>query len=239
MLLTPAQIKPKSFEPGRNFFFFTRGGCVSCLRGCLGARLLPQSYQYPNLSEDANRVGGQLCGDKRVPLQWRNQIWQFGGRCQKAMLGVCAETCEEEEAGPSNRDIMTLLMTMNKELNKKLDCLNGTVERLEGEVFDLKQENTRLNAEVERCRKKEEDMQSQIKEADTYYALSCGLFIKNHHSTVRTAPSLSTNFSLLGGSGGVVNSLDFCPALLKSLGCFYFRCVLSSQWKAVTVNMRI
>ena len=31
--------------------------------------------------------------------------------------------------------------------------------------------------------------------------------------------------SLLGGSGGVVNSLDFCPASLKSLGCFYFRCV--------------
>ena len=27
---------------------------------------------------------------------------------------------------------------------------------------------------------------------------------------------------LLGGSGGVVNSLDFCPASLKSLGCFYF-----------------
>ena len=33
---------------------------------------------------------------------------------------------------------------------------------------------------------------------------------------------------LLGGSGGVVNSLDFCPASLKSLG--YFRCILSSQW---------
>ena len=42
--------------------------------------------------------------------------------------------------------------------------------------------------------------------------------------------------SLLGDSGGVVNSLDFCPASLKSLGCFYFRCVLSS---AVTVNLRI
>ena len=41
---------------------------------------------------------------------------------------------------------------------------------------------------------------------------------------------------LLGDSGGVVNSLDFCPASLKSLGCFYFRCVLSSQWKAVTVT---
>ena len=44
---------------------------------------------------------------------------------------------------------------------------------------------------------------------------------------------------LLGDSGGVVNSLEFCPASLKSLGCFYFRCVLSSQWKAVTVNLRI
>ena len=29
-----------------------------------------------------------------------------------------------------------------------------------------------------------------------------------------------------GGSGRVVNSLDFYPASLKSLGCFYFRCVL-------------
>ena len=43
----------------------------------------------------------------------------------------------------------------------------------------------------------------------------------------------------MGGLGGDVNSLDFCPASLKSLGCFYFRCVLSSQWKAVTVNLRI
>ena len=44
---------------------------------------------------------------------------------------------------------------------------------------------------------------------------------------------------ILGDSGGVVNSHDFCPASLKSLGCFYFQCVLSSQWKAVTVNLRI
>ena len=45
------------------------------------------------------------------------------------------------------------------------------------------------------------------------------------------------NRELLGGSGGVVNSFDFRPASLKSLGCSYFRCVLSSQWKAVTVNL--
>ena len=44
---------------------------------------------------------------------------------------------------------------------------------------------------------------------------------------------------LVGESGRVVNSLDFCLALLKSLGCFYFRCVLSSQWKVVTVKLRI
>ena len=48
-----------------------------------------------------------------------------------------------------------------------------------------------------------------------------------------------TGLCVLGDSGGVVNSLDFCPASLKSLGCFYSRCVLSSQWKAVTVNLRI
>ena len=53
------------------FFFFsflTRGGCASCLRACLGARLLPQSYQSPNLSEGADRVGGQLHGDKECPF---------------------------------------------------------------------------------------------------------------------------------------------------------------------------
>ena len=71
--------------------FFTRGGCVSCLRGCLGARLLPQSYQYPNLSEGADRLGGHLRGDKDwVPLQWRNQIWQnlekvSGKRCSECV----------------------------------------------------------------------------------------------------------------------------------------------------------
>ena len=43
-------------ETELSFFllFFTCGGCLSCLRACLGARLLPQSYQYPNLWEGAN-----------------------------------------------------------------------------------------------------------------------------------------------------------------------------------------
>ena len=44
--------------------FFTRVGCALCLRACL----FPQSYQYPNLSQGADRVGGQLRGDKECPF---------------------------------------------------------------------------------------------------------------------------------------------------------------------------
>ena len=33
-----------------------------------GARLLLQSYQYPNFSEGADRVGGQPRGDKECPF---------------------------------------------------------------------------------------------------------------------------------------------------------------------------
>ena len=47
-----------------------------------------------------------------------------------------------------NRDTMRLRVDMDKGLNKKLDGLSETSERLQGEVFDLKQENTRLNAEL-------------------------------------------------------------------------------------------
>ena len=40
---------------------------ASCLGACLGT-MLPQSYQYPNLLEGADRVGGQLHGDKECPF---------------------------------------------------------------------------------------------------------------------------------------------------------------------------
>ena len=42
----------------------------------------------------------------------------------------------------------------------------------------------------------------------------------------------------VGRFGGVVNSLDFCPASLKSLGCFTSGAYFFSQSKAVTVNLR-
>ena len=44
--------------------------------GQMGARFLPQSYQYPNLSaEGADRVGGQLRGDNRGTLHC-GRVWR-------------------------------------------------------------------------------------------------------------------------------------------------------------------
>ena len=37
----------------------------------------------------------------------------------------------------------------------------------------------------------------------------------------------------------LLTPLTFARHRFKSLGCFYFRCVLFSQWKAVTANLRI
>ena len=66
MLLTPAQIKPKSFESRQ--IFFLHG--VDAPHVYVGAWALGsfQSYQYPNLSEGADCVAGQLHGDKECPF---------------------------------------------------------------------------------------------------------------------------------------------------------------------------
>ena len=84
--VTPAQIKPKSFESRQNSF--TQGGCASCLHACLGARLLLQSYQYPNLSEGADRVGGQLRRDKECPFSGVTK----SGRVWRKVLESDAQT---------------------------------------------------------------------------------------------------------------------------------------------------
>ena len=67
MLLTPAQIKPKSFE-SRWTLFILPG--VDASHVYVRARVLGcfQSYQYRNLSEGADRVGGQLHEDKERPF---------------------------------------------------------------------------------------------------------------------------------------------------------------------------
>ena len=63
-VLTPAQIKPKSFESRRNFLPFFYPRWMRLMFTCV----LPQFYQYPNRSEVADRVGGQLRGDKEYPF---------------------------------------------------------------------------------------------------------------------------------------------------------------------------
>ena len=58
--------------------------------------------------------------------------------------------------------------------------------------------------------------------------------MKTHHNCLHFLQCLGYYFwqyVILGGSGGIINSLDFCPASLTSLGCFYIMCLLSSQWK--------
>ena len=91
----PIQIKPKSFKLRWNSFFFTGGGCALCLCACLGARLLPQSYQYPNLSSGADRVGGQLCGDKECPFSGvtKSGCLEGGAGKENDALNVCVAMC--------------------------------------------------------------------------------------------------------------------------------------------------
>ena len=75
--------------------FFSPGVDASCLCACFGARLLPQSYQYPNLSEGADYVGGQLRGDKECPFSgitksgrvWR-KVPESGARSVGGVLRV-------------------------------------------------------------------------------------------------------------------------------------------------------
>ena len=46
---------------------------------CLGARLLLQSYQYPNLSVGTDCFGGQLRGDKECPFSGvtkSDRVWR-------------------------------------------------------------------------------------------------------------------------------------------------------------------
>ena len=74
------------------FLLFTRGGCVSCLRTCLGARLLPQSYQDPNLSEGADRVAGQLRGNKECPFSGvtkSGRVWRKVPESDARSVCVC------------------------------------------------------------------------------------------------------------------------------------------------------
>ena len=90
------------------------GGCVSCSRACFGARSLPQSYQYPNLSKGADRVGGQLRGDKECPFSGvtiSGRVWRrvpesdarsaISTRTIRRALTASLDNCVEIKSAPS------------------------------------------------------------------------------------------------------------------------------------------
>ena len=65
--------------------FTVRARALGCFR---------QSYQYRNLSEGADRVGGQLRGDtEECPFSGVTvNLAEFGGMCRKVVLGVLVLT---------------------------------------------------------------------------------------------------------------------------------------------------
>ena len=74
-------------------FFSTWGGSTSCLHACSDAVLLQQSVQYPDFAEGADSVSGKLCAElNSVPSAAGPVLVEFGGRCQKVMLGVRTPT---------------------------------------------------------------------------------------------------------------------------------------------------
>ena len=90
-------------------FFPPQSRHASFLCVCLDNLLfpmLPQSYLYPNLSEGADSIGGQLCKDK-VPLQWCNQFWQS---LKKGARKRCLE-CDPHLSRPLKRGPHSLRLT--------------------------------------------------------------------------------------------------------------------------------
>ena len=95
------------------FFFLFYPGWMRLMFACVLGQLLLQSYWYPNLSEGADHVGGQLRGAKSAPsVAWLNLV-EFGGRCRKAMLGVCSRgsTCQQTHSSLSGTVLETLSLS--------------------------------------------------------------------------------------------------------------------------------
>ena len=70
----------------------------------MGARLLLQSYLYPNLSEGADRVGGQLRGDNEYGVYSFSGVTKSGRVWRKvpesdARSVVCAVTISSSGGG--------------------------------------------------------------------------------------------------------------------------------------------
>ena len=65
---------------------------------------LPQSYQYPNLSEGADRVGGQLRGDKECPFSGvtkSGRVWRKVPESDARSVGPGMASCRVTNGLPA------------------------------------------------------------------------------------------------------------------------------------------
>ena len=58
-----------------------------------------------------------------------------------------------------------MLQAINATLTNKLDSLSDTVERMQGDIFDLQENNKKLTKKLEDYRQRETEMKSQVEEA--------------------------------------------------------------------------
>ena len=114
MLLTPAQIKPKSSESRRNSFLpgvdaphvYVRAWALGCFYNHISTQL--------NLSEGADRVAGQLRGDKECPFSGvtkSGRVWRkvpeidarsvVSTRTFQRALTASVDSCAEIKCTPS------------------------------------------------------------------------------------------------------------------------------------------
>ena len=75
--------------------------------------LLPQSYQYPNLSEGADRVAGQLHEDKECPFSGvtnSGRVWRKVPESKARSVRFMLCSCYGRDAG---NDIVILFDAMD------------------------------------------------------------------------------------------------------------------------------
>ena len=88
----------------------------------MGARLLPQSYQYPNLSEGADRVGGQLRGNKECPFCGVT----ISGRVWRKVPKSDARSVEQMVTEPTRQgNALDLILTNIPQLVPRMEITPG------------------------------------------------------------------------------------------------------------------
>ena len=100
---------------------------------------------------------------------------------QAHAMDDCDQVSDSQGPEPTNRD-QRMLQTINAPLANKLDSLNDTVERLQGEIFDLQENNKKLTKELEDYRQRETEMKSQAEETSSALNLLSSVAIRMNNT---------------------------------------------------------